>query len=109
LLCEPMPLIEPGLAGAPSVSSSASIPGSLKWGSRSFSYKSLPTATAWATLCPVVGPCGLAWWREPFGRWARCWPVWGPKTPVSVPMAKRNSFSHVSFEATPKRTHRHRP
>jgi hypothetical protein len=51
LFChKPPPTMPNHLSGSPSVSPSASTPGSWKWGTLYTSFQSLPTAIAWARL-----------------------------------------------------------
>jgi hypothetical protein len=103
LLQVPTPRIALGSAGAPFVSTSASIPGSLQWGTLSSSFRSLPTAIARASLRPAAGPCDLALWSQPSARSVRRWPVWGPRTPESVMTAKPNSGLAANSARTPRR------
>jgi hypothetical protein len=79
-LQEPTPTTKPGLSGLSSVKTSMWIPGSLEWGIRSCSYKSLGSGTVPDTSHPVTDLSSLAQWKEPCVQWGRLSPAWGPLT-----------------------------
>jgi hypothetical protein len=79
-LHQPTPTTKPGSSGPPFVQTSASTPGSLMWGIRSCSSKSLGSGIAPDTSHPVKSLSGLAQWKEPCVQWGRLSPAWGPQT-----------------------------
>jgi hypothetical protein len=56
------------------------IPGSLAWGTRFCSYKSLGSGIVPDTSHPVTDLSSLAQWKEPCVQWGRLSPAWGPLT-----------------------------
>jgi hypothetical protein len=107
LFChEPPPTMPNGSSGKPSVSPCVLTPGSLKWGTLSTSFKSLPTAIARARLRPAVDASDLGLWKAPYGRWDRSSKAWGPTTPAPTPSVTSTFVSKGSFAATPNVTTR---
>jgi hypothetical protein len=80
-LQEPMPTTTLGSSGPASATISWSTRGLRTTASmQSFSYKSLPSATAQAKLPPVNGLSSLALWKAPSVPWVRPLRAWGPQT-----------------------------
>jgi hypothetical protein len=80
LLQEPTPTTKLGSSGPASAGTSTLIPGSLTWGTRSCSSKSLGSGIVPDTSHPVRNLSGLAQWKEPCVQWGRLSPAWGPQT-----------------------------
>ena len=76
----PIPTTKLGSSGPSSVATSTLTPGSLMWGTRYCSYKSLGSGTVPDTSHPVRDLSSLAQWKEPCVQWGRLSPAWGPLT-----------------------------
>ena len=76
----PTLMTKPGSSGPSSVPTCTSTRGSLTWGTRSCSYKSLGSGIVPDTSHPVTGLSSLAQWKEPCVQWGRLSPAWGPRT-----------------------------
>jgi hypothetical protein len=76
----PTPTTKLGSSGPSSVETSTLTPGSLMWGTRSCSYKSLGSGIVPDTSHPVRDLSSLAQWKEPCVQWGRLSPAWGPQT-----------------------------
>jgi hypothetical protein len=79
-LREPIPTTRPGSSGPSSVETCTSTPGSLMWGTRFCSSKSLGSGIVPDTSHPVKDLSSLAQWKEPCVQWGRLSPAWGPQT-----------------------------
>jgi hypothetical protein len=76
----PTPTTTLGSSGPSFAPTSTSTPGSLMWGTRFCSYKSLGSGIVPDTSHPVTGLSSLAPWKEPCVQWGRLSPAWGPLT-----------------------------
>ena len=79
-LHEPPPTTRLGSFGPNFVKTLPWTPGSATTSTQLYSYRSLPNATAQASLPPAASLLSLAQWKAPYVPWVRPLQAWGPQT-----------------------------